>query len=156
MEYQIDYDAIMAIVKEKVSKEAAQAYSEDGSSLYDGIRMTSRDIAEMKRIMPEVLAAIKMQCNRFIRHVALTDEVEGEPISLLFELELSPRRAVGKEHSLATLFRSMAVNYVLNKFFVYKNLSDLASKYDAKALADVQSLNKLLFEKLPPVYPAIV
>ena len=50
----------------------------------------------------------------------------------------------------------MAVNFMLNKFFASKNQTDLAAKYDAQALADVQSLTKLLYEKLPPVYPTIV
>jgi hypothetical protein len=43
----------------------------------------------------------------------------------------------------------------LNKYFASKNNPDLASKYDAAALADVQTIAKLLYEKLPPVYPTI-
>lgn len=154
MEYQIDYDTIMAIAEDEVSREAVQAVTADGVSLYDGIRMISRDEDKKKRMMSEVLAAIKMQCNRFVRHADIV-EPEGEPTSFYFELDLSSRRETGKEESLATLFRSLTVNLILNKYFASKNLAELAAKYDAQALTDVQSLAKLLYEKLPPVYPTI-
>ena len=156
MEYKIEYNTIMTIVEEEVSREAGQAFSEDGTSLYDGIRMVSRDEAKKKRMMSEVLISIRSLCNRLIRHVALIDDDADEEVtSFYFELEMSPRRAVGKGDSLRTLFRSLTVNLVLNKYFASKNMADLASKYDAQALADVQTIAKLLYEKLPPVYPAI-
>lgn len=155
MEFEIEHKEIMLLVEEEVSREGAQAYSEDGSSLYDGIRIISRDEEKMKRLMQEVLVSIKMLCNRFVRHVAVID-MASEPVSFYFDLELSPRRSVGKEHSLKTAFRSMTVNLMLNKYFTSKNLTELASKYDALALADVQAITKLLYEKLPPVYPTIV
>ena len=156
MEYKIEYDTIVAIAEEEVSREGMQAYSEDGASLYDGIRMISRDEDKKKRIMSEVLALVQEQCNRFIRHAELIDEEEiEEPLSLYIELELSPRRAAGKKYSLATLFRSMTVNFFLNRYFVSKNLSELAAKYDAAALADVQTTTKLLYTKLPPSFTSI-
>lgn len=152
MEYKIEYETIMQLAEEEVSREAGQAYSDDGSSLYDGIRMLSRDEDKKKRMMSEVLLLIKAQCNRFLRHADIV-ELEGEPISFQFELDLSPRRIAGKEHSLLTAFRSLTTNMFLNKYFVSKNLSDLATKYDAQAVADIQNLTKLLYEKVPPVYP---
>ena len=155
MEYRIEYDKIMEIVEEEVSREGAQAVSADGISLYDSIRMVSRDEGKRKRLMAEVLAAIKSQCNRFISNVSFDQNTE-EPVSFVFELDLSTRRGAGKELSLLTMFRSLTVNLLLNKFFISKNLSELAAKYDAAALMDVQALAKLLYEKLPPIYPTIV
>lgn len=157
MEFKIEYEKIMPIVEEEVSREGAQAYSADGVSLYDGIRMISRDEEKKKRLMSEVLVSIRTLCNRLIRHVAIIgDESDEEQTSFYFDLEMSPRREAGKGESLKTLFRSLAVNLFLNKYFASKNQVDLASKYDAAALADVQTIAKLLYEKLPPVYPAIV
>ena len=144
----------MKLVEEEVSREAGQAISADGVSLYDSIRMVSRDEGKKKRLMSEVLVAIKSQCNRFFSSVAF-DEGTNEPESLVFELNLSTRRSSGRKLSLMTMFRSLTVNLILNKFFISKNLTDLASKYDEAALADVQALAKLLYEKLPPVYPTI-
>lgn len=157
MDFKIEYDTIIAIAEEEVSREASQAYSEDGGSLYDGLRMVSRDEEKRKRMMAEVLVSIRILTNRLVRHVALIGE-EGpeEKTSFYFDLEMSPRRAAGKGESLKTLFRSLAVSLFLNKYFASKNNVDLASKYDAAALADVQTIAKLLYEKLPPVYPVII
>jgi hypothetical protein len=137
-----------------VSREAAQAYAEDGTSLYDAIRMVSRDEEVKKDIMSEVILLIKKQCNRFIKRASLNvPEDVDEPTSFEFELDLSARRSAGKELSLMTTFRSMVVNFILNKFFISKNLTELATKYNDLALVDVQTLTNLLFEKLPPIYP---
>ncbi len=157
MEFKIEYDKIIAIAAEDVSREGAQAYSDDGVSLYDAIRMVSRDEAKKKRLMSEVLVSVRALCNRLVRHVAtIADDTEEEETSFYFDLEMSPRRAAGKGESLKTSFRSLTVNLFLNKYFTSKNQTELASKYDAAALADVNTIAKLLYEKLPPVYPTIV
>jgi hypothetical protein len=156
MEFKIEYDKIIAIAAEDVSREGAQAYSADGVSLYDAIRMVSRDDAKKKRLMSEVLVSVRVLCNRLVRHVAtIADDTEEEETSFYFDLDMSPRRAAGKGESLKTSFRSLTVNLFLNKYFTSKNQTDLASKYDAAALADVNTIAKLLYEKLPPVYPTI-
>lgn len=161
MEFKIEYDTILTIAEEEVSREASQAYSEDGSSLYDGLRMISRDEAKRKRMMSEVLVSIRILCNRLVKQVELEEDADseedtGEKTSFYFNLEMSPRRAAGKGESLKTLFRSLTVSLFLNKYFASKNNADLASKYDAVALSDVQTIAKQLYEKLPPVYPTIV
>lgn len=145
----------MAIAEEEVSREAAQAYSEDGTSLYDGLRMISRDEDKKKRMMSEVLVSIRILCNRLVKQVTTLSNSQDEATSFSFELEMSERREAGKGESLKTLFRSLAVSLFLNKYFASKNNADLASKYDAAALSDVQTIAKLLYEKLPPVYPTI-
>jgi hypothetical protein len=154
MEYSIEYSKIIDIIKDEASREGAQAYSEDGDSLYDAFLILSRDEAKMKRMMSEVLASIKVQCNRFLYDLGYNEDDE-EPDTLTFEVEASSRRINGKELALKTVFRSLTVNLILNKFFVSRNMTDLAAKYDAMALSDVQSLNKLLFEKMPPSYSAV-
>ena len=155
MEYRIEYDKIMAIVEEEVSREAEQTSSADGVSLYDEIRMISRDENKKKRMMSEVLASVKAQCNRFIMRTDVSEESESEPLSFVFELDITERRSSGKGSSLQTMLRSMTVNMILSKFFRSKNLAELATKYDDLALSDVQAMAKLLYEKLPPVYPTI-
>jgi hypothetical protein len=155
MKFNIEYNTIMAIAEEEVSREAAQAYSEDGTSLYDGLRMISRDEDKKKRMMSEVLVSIRILCNRLIKQVTTSSNSQDEATSFSFELEMSERREAGKGESLKTLFRSLAVSLFLNKYFASKNNVDLASKYDAAALSDVQTIAKLLYEKLPPVYPTI-
>lgn len=151
-EYRIEYDDVIAIAEEEVSREAAQAVSADGVSLYDAIRMVSRDEEKKKRLMAESLVTVRTLCSRFID---FSSNLDNDETSLSFMLYVSSRRINGKDDSLKTLFRSMTVNIFLNKFFASKNLTELASKYDAAALADVQTLTKLLYEKNPPLYPSI-
>lgn len=156
MEFRIDYDTIMAIAEDMVSREGNQAYSADGVSLYDGIRMVSRDEPTKKRLMSEVLVSIRVLCNRLVSHIDLDEDENGaEQTSFNFILEMSQRRADGKLESLKTLFRSLTVSLFLNKYFASKNLTELAAKYDGAALSDVSTIAKLLYEKLPPVYPTI-
>jgi hypothetical protein len=100
MEYSIEYSKIIDIIKDETSREGAQAYSEDGGSLYDGLRMISRDEDKKKRMMSEVLVSIRILCNRLVKHVALVGEEDPEEkTSFYFELEMSPRRAAGKGES---------------------------------------------------------
>lgn len=154
MEYEINYSEIIDIVKEEISREAAQAYSAEGVSLFDAIRWTSRDDNKSSRIMTEVLAVIKEQCNRFICCADLSkDNVKGEYKSLVFTLQTTPRRTEGREMSIATLLRSLAVNTFLNKYFVDKNQTESAAKYGELAVTDVKALTALLYTKMPPVYP---
>lgn len=148
MQIQLEYDKISAIIEEEVSREAAQAYSSEGVSLYDAVRIVSRDEQKRARIMAEVLVAVKEMCNRFISDVTM------DSTSLVFEMELSSRRGANREQSIADMLRSMTVNLFLNRFFLSKNLTDLATKYDTLAQADALSLNRILLTKLPPVYPA--
>lgn len=150
MEYRIEYDEIMAIVEEEVSREAGQAVTAEGVSLYDDIRMVSRDEKKKRRLMAEAMATVKGMCNRFVRHAELSEE---GPESFVFELDVTPRRITGKEVSLQTLLSNLTVNLILNRYFASKNLSDIATKYDSLAASDVQSITKTLYEKLPPIYP---
>lgn len=152
IKFEIEYDTIIAIAEEEVSREASQAVSADGVSLYDGIRMVSRDEEKKKRLIAECLVMVRALCGRFID---FSCQFDNDETSFSFMLNVSSRRVNGKDDSLKTLFRSMTVNLFLNKFFASKNLTELASKYDAAALADVQALTKLLYEKLPPLYPSI-
>lgn len=182
MDYSITYSEIMAIVEEEVSREAGQAYSADGVSLYDGIRMVSRDESKKKRLMGEALVLLGENLNRFIfvketepsepaepedtpessdpeAQSELTKPEEGDVVvdepSLEFHLDTTSRRFGGKSTMLSSLFQNIAVYFVMNRFFLSKNQTDLASKYEALALADVQTLNRLLYTKLPPKYPKI-
>lgn len=151
MECLIEYDTIMETVKEEVSREASQAVSPEGVSLYDEIRMVSRDAEKGKRMMREALVIVKATCNRFIAHAELTETTEDDP-QVNFVLELSQRRSAGKEISIQTLLQSLTVNIIVGKYFASKNLQDLTSKYNGQATEDIKGLTNLLFEKTPPVY----
>ena len=154
MEFEFNYDDVMAVIKEEIAREASQAYTSEGVSLYDALRWVSRDQERSRRIMAEVLSSIKEQCNRFICCAEQTSSGSVEEYdTLAFSLKDSVRRTEGRMMSVQTLLRSMVTNMFLNKYFLGKNNTDLASKYDALAVADIKSLTSLLYTKMPPTYP---
>ena len=53
MKITFEISAIMDIIKEDASRLGARSYSEDGVSLYDGIRITSRDENVLSRMLEE-------------------------------------------------------------------------------------------------------
>ena len=146
MRYAIKYDTIKPILEEEVSREAAQAHSAEGVSLYDALKITSRDEEKNKRLLEQVLAAIKEQCNRFI----CCANFSGTPPVLTFDLDVSSRRTMGREEIINTLLQNVTVNTFLSKYFLSKNAADLSTKYGEQAAADVQALNKVLYTKMPP------
>ena len=89
--YSIDITGIFPLVEREVSRIAAASYSEEGGSLYDVIKITSRD----KQIVEEMIDLRKIQLVkklRFAKVVAtkiqssegttLTEEEKGYNISL--------------------------------------------------------------------------
>ena len=155
MNFKLKYTEVMKTIKEEISREGAQAYSEDGTSLYDAIKWLSRDEDKSQRMMAEVLTLIKEQCNRFICCADMSEETgKTEVTNLEFTLVATQRRVSGREQSIMTMLRSLTVNLFLHKYFVAKNQPDLATKYDGLAAADIKSLTNILYTKQPPVYPA--
>lgn len=148
MDVSITYNDIIAIVEEEAAREAAQAYTAEGVSLYDGLRMVSRDDGKKKRLFDEALVVARELLNRF------ADSVDDADEGVTIALELSSRREKGREASITAALRSIMASIVLNRYFVSKNRSDLAEKYNSIATADIQALNKILYTKLPPSYPA--
>jgi hypothetical protein len=53
MKIQFKISDILDIIKEDVSRLGARSYSEDGASLYDGIKITSRDEGVLSRTLEE-------------------------------------------------------------------------------------------------------
>ena len=146
MEYKIEYDTIKDIIEEEVSREARQAVGADGASLYDKLRLTSRDENAKKRLLLEVLVIIREHCSRFISCSLL----DAEKPALLFSLEGSTRRVNGREESIQALLESITVNSVLNKHLISKNEVELAAKYGGMAVENINMLKTMLFTKTPP------
>lgn len=86
--YSIEIKGIFPLIEREVSRVAAASYSEDGGSLYDVIKITSRD----KQIIEEKIELRKIQLVKKLRFASvkaakitgenLTDEDKGYNISL--------------------------------------------------------------------------
>lgn len=53
MEIKFNISELVEIITEDVSRLAARSYAEDGSSLFDGIKLTSRDTGVLGRMLEE-------------------------------------------------------------------------------------------------------
>lgn len=85
--YSIDITGIFPLIEREISRIAAASYSEDGGSLYDVIKITSRD----KQIIEDMIELRKIQLAKKLRFASvkatritgenLTDETKGYNIS---------------------------------------------------------------------------
>ena len=66
MKYIIDDNALMENVKEEISRVGLRSYSTEGISLYDGIKVTSRDNNTLNRIMSSLKTRIISRFRFFI------------------------------------------------------------------------------------------
>lgn len=149
MEFRIKESELMAAVDEVISRSAARNYSEDGSALYDGLRIISRDRNIMEKLVTEASAIMKGMCNRFLDH-EISGNTEDE-IVLVFAL--SERRGRGKADIIIPLVRNSLAELVVARYFTEKEQPELAAKHDNQAAADMQTLSHQLYMKLEPKYP---
>lgn len=114
---------------------------------------------EIARCIQEAMSQAKSLFVRFAKvetqqDTSTSNEVSEEDMAIV--LNISDRRGNGKADVLTNTFHSLIVNHALSKYYNTVQLPDLAAKRAALATEDVKLLNKLLYEKLPPVYPTIL
>lgn len=112
MEINFTIAELIDIINEDVSRYAARAYSEDGTSLYDGIKITSRDKGVQSRMLEERDARV-----RDILAFCLKDS-EGEADSLLYDLELGENVKSSTQTSLKVTLRKYLTEGVLFDWYV--------------------------------------
>jgi hypothetical protein len=74
MQYNVEYDTIKPIVEEEISRVATRSYVE-GSSLYDAIRVTSRDESTLERLFSDALTTIQTRFVEFV-HCIVENELD--------------------------------------------------------------------------------
>lgn len=117
----------------------------------------SDKIDEVARCIQEAITNVTAMFLRFTS----AKENEGasdmlrNPDNVLLEFNVSERRGAGKDEMIADALHSLIVNLSLSKFYSTINQTELMAKRDKLAKSDAAVLNKLLYEKLPPVYPTI-
>lgn len=117
----------------------------------------SEKIEEVARCIQESVASVSAMLLRFMPAQATgneSDMLSGMDDAILV-LEPSERRWPGKAKAIADVTHSLIVNMSLSKYYGTINQNELADKRNKLASSDVAILNKLLYEKLPPVYPTI-
>lgn len=151
MTVEITLTDLQALIEEEVSRVASRSYSEQGGSLYDAIKVISRDRPTLSRMLNEANSVVVTTCHRFLDHD--TDAVEQGKLKYGFTTTAGERRTQGKEAMVTDLIRNALMKMVVSKFFLQKGMDTEAQKYDQQAAADLALLQKNIYGKLPPKFP---
>lgn len=146
MDIQIVIKDFMDSVEEEISRIAAGSYSEDGAPLYDGMKKTSRDDGTMERLFSESLTTLKNALARFLEG---SEQKDGK---LSIVLAASGRRIRGKEDMIEDLVKSSLAKVLISKYFLEKQQTEQATKFDTLAAADLQALQNVIYTKSTPTY----
>lgn len=138
--YYINKNKITPLIEKEVSRVAASAFAEDGTPLYDGIVITSRDTDTIKEMIEDAATAMLTRFSDIATYS-----------SGLFEFDIPEERthdimAIGK-----VIERFIVMN-VVSAWMIQKHTAK-AEEYGARATDALNKIEKLLYEKLPPVPP---
>ena len=113
---------------------------------------------EIFRCIIEAEARVRLMCGRFLKRIIETKDEDSNlpeevPTSYEYEFVDNARRQDNRGKVIADGMHSAIVSMALSKFYVSVNQMELAKTHDALAISGVQLLEKMLYEKLPPVPP---
>ena len=84
MTYNIDNDRLYRLVDEEVSKVADEAYDEDGTSLYDAVRLTDRDRSTIEKFFDDAFSEFAQRAFDVVQYVPVDDGQGGQHSDLRF------------------------------------------------------------------------
>ena len=138
--YFINKNKITPLIEREVSRVAASAFAEDGTPLYDAIVTTSRDTDTIKEMIED---AATTMLTRFSDIATYS--------SGLLEFDIPEERT----HDIMTIgkvIERFIVMNVVSAWMIQKHTAK-AEEYGARATDALNKIEKLLYEKLPPVPP---
>ena len=117
---------------------------------------------DIKRCITEAYAEAVGITSRFERDVVPMDEAYAGarssgivlPEHFMFYVETSERRIQSEEQALADLLLSFLTNRSLSRYYANAGRNDLAEKDNANAVADKDSILKILYRKRRPPLPS--
>lgn len=138
--YYINKNKITPLIEKEVSRVAASAFAEDGTPLYDGIVITSRDVDTIKEMIEDAATAMLTRFSDIATYS-----------SGLFEFDIPEERT----HDIMTIgkvIERFIVMNVVSAWMIQKHTAK-AEEYGARATDALNKIEKMLYEKLPPVPP---
>ena len=138
--YYINKNKITPLIEKEVSRVAASAFAEDGTPLYDTIVITSRDADTIKEMIEDAATAMLTRFSDIATYS-----------SGLFEFDIPEERT----HDIMTIgkvIERFIVMNVVSAWMIQKHTAK-AEEYGARATDALNKIEKLLYEKLPPVPP---
>lgn len=129
MEINLKISDLVEIITEDVSRLAARSYAEDGSSLFDGIKLTSRDTGVLGRMLEErdaklrdMLAFCLGEPTTDTKSNSEGEEEEEEEESLVYVLLLGDGVKSSTRSSLKVLVRKYLTEGVLYDWYTKHNI----------------------------------
>lgn len=146
MKIEIKKSDLKDSIKQEISRTAAGAYSEDGSSLYDGLKATSRDESMIDSKITEALIVVHSALIRFV------ENVDTDDTKISISMDLSSRRGQSKASIIPELVNNVMVNLVVSKYFLEKQQTKFAEEFDTLAAADIKLLTQQIYHKAAPSF----
>lgn len=136
----INRKKLLPSIEREVSRVAASAFAEDGTPLYDSIVIMSRDTDTINEMIDDAKSALVTKLSDI---ASMTSD--------LIEFDVPEERT----HDI------MVIGKVIDRFIVMNVCSawmiqkyrDKAEEYGARSTDALNKVERLLYEKLPPVPP---
>lgn len=138
--YYINKKKIFPLIEKEVSRVAASAFAEDGTPLYDAIVITSRDTDTIYEMIDDAATAMLTRLSDIATYS-----------SGLFEFDIPEERT----HDIMTIGKVVDRFIVMNvcsAWMIQKHTAK-AEEYGARSTDAITKVERLLYEKLPPVPP---
>lgn len=138
--YYINKKKILPVIEREISRVAAAAFSEDGTPLFDAIKLTSRDEAVVSEMIDDAATAMLTRLSDIATYT-----------SGLFEFDIPEERT----HDIMTIGKVIDRFIVMNvcsAWMIQKHIAK-AEEYGARSTDALNKVERLLHEKLPPVEP---
>lgn len=138
--YYINKKKILPVIEREISRVAASAFGEDGTPLFDAIKLTSRDEDVVSEMIDDAATAMLTRLSDIATYT-----------SGLFEFDIPEERT----HDITTIGKVVDRFIVMNvcsAWMIQKHPAK-AEEYGARSTDALNKIERLLQEKLPPVAP---
>ena len=138
--YYINKKKILPVIEREISRVAASAFGEDGTPLFDAIKLTSRDEDVVSEMIDDAATAMLTRLSDIATYT-----------SGLFEFDIPEERT----HDITTIGKVVDRFIVMNvcSAWMIQKHPTKAEEYGARSTDALNKVEKLLHEKLPPVAP---
>ena len=139
-EYYINKNRLLSAIDREISRVAAAAYGDDGTPLYDAIKMTSRDEVVIKEMIDDAASALLTR---------LSDITTYDSGYFVFDI---PEERTHNIDTIGSVIDRFVVMNVCSAWMLQK-YPIKAEAYGARSTDALNKVERLLHEKLPPVVP---
>lgn len=138
--YYVNKKKMLPLIQREVSRVAGSAVAEDGTPLYDGIVITSRDTDTVNDMIDDAMSALLTR----LSDIATLS-------SGLFEFNVPEERT----HDMTIVGKAIDRFIVMNvtSAWMIQKYPVKAEEYGARSTDALGKVERLLYEKLPPIPP---